>query len=74
MHVEFQGRVLICRVQDVRKTLTSWLVYISNINHDVDLELMGLVKFAQEMQSRETIQLGYVQTSREEWKMTPQTQ
>ena len=56
LHVEWQGKVLICRVQDVRATLLSWCVYIATIHVDVNNDLAKLMEFAEQMVRKESIE------------------
>ena len=72
VHVKWQNRVLICRPQDVRASLMSWLVTTQSSIGASDRSLEYIMEFTEGM-TRGTIQLGFIRNPYGEWQTTSAT-
>ena len=73
INVKWQGRILLCRPQDVRKSLLSWLVHGSQIFYNSESPLLEIVWFVNNLQDNTRLYIGFQHTPKGGWVLSEAT-
>ena len=73
INIKWQGRILLCRPQDVRESLLSWLVHGSQIYYNSESPLLAIVQFANNFLDNTRLYIGFQYTPSSGWTLSEAT-